>query len=707
MQAFKLSALSLALLAVANPILAEQSQTPEIKTERITVTANRKENLDTDLPMSVESVGSEELALDNGQHAAESLNSVSGVLINQLQSGQGHNAAIRMPINYGGYYLYLQDNVPLQSPAFFNHNALWWSSFNSSVSRMEVLKGAGTALYGSGAVAATVNILSAPIDKKSTSSIELDTGEEGYGKIGFTHSQAINSQHAIRVSGSVLSNDGWRDHTASKRGEVTLRHEYTIDENQQLVSSFIVSDLEQEMASHSSEEAFLAQSRDSGLSDAVLASDPTRESKYMRLSTQWTNHIDNSRYLSVIPFYRYRSNNYTATWSSNMPTVESSVNTVGLLALAGFDHSDGSETTVGLDVEVSSGKQLSYQPVTITTTGWGADTFYEGEVYYDDTTRYTGISPYLQHNRQLTDNLTLSAGLRFDYANYDFDNHLGVTGDIGHGLQSLADREDSFNHLSPKAALNYNLTDDSSVYIRYANSFRIPTAGSLYHLKNGDSSLTAGNVDPELSDTYEIGYKLNLDNASFDIALYSMDVTDAIVTAYDDAGVRYQANAGEIAHQGIEFTANWQVDPAFDLTLAYTKAKHEFDEFVLDSGRVDHNGNSRAQEYSGNEMRLALDYIANLRLRYRPSAIEGLSSMLELQSIGDYWMDDANTRKYKGYTIANLKFHYQVNEQWSLNARVRNLTDKYYAQQAELRYGSARFSPGASRTLYLGMNYQW
>jgi iron complex outermembrane receptor protein len=108
--------------------------------ERITITSNRKETLDTDLIMSVHGVGKKELAIDNGQHVAESLNSISGVLIDQLSGGQGHKAAIRMPMNTSGYYLYLQDNIPLQSPAFFNHNALWWSNFNSNVARMQVLR---------------------------------------------------------------------------------------------------------------------------------------------------------------------------------------------------------------------------------------------------------------------------------------------------------------------------------------------------------------------------------------------------------------------------------------------------------------------------------------------------------------------------------------------------------------------------------------
>jgi iron complex outermembrane receptor protein len=679
---FTLSAIAVAFAATTHTVSAQEidDSKKQLKPERITVTANRKENLDTDLAMSVDSVSSEELALDNGQHLAESLNSLSGVLINQLQGAQGHNAAIRMPINYGGYYLYLQDNIPLQSPAFFNHNALWWSSFNSNVGRLEVLKGAGTALYGSGAVAATVNIISQPNAQKPQTSIELSGAQNGYGKIGFSHSQAVNLQNSIRVSGSLLNNDGWREHTGSKRSEITLRHEYQISKTEQLVNTVIASDLEQEMAASLLEEDYLNDRTRSGLSEQVLATDPTRKSKYVRLSSAYTHHIDDELYFTLIPFYRHRTNNYTATWNNNMPKVESIVDSLGLLAMVGLDHQDGSETTFGVDVELSGGDQLSYQPMTITTAGWGGDTFNEGERFYDDTTRYLGISPYLQHRRELTDNLSLTAGLRYDYANYEFDNHLDTIGDIGHGAQSLANREDSFNHLSPKASLNYHLTDDSSIYLRYANSFRMPTASSLYHLKNRDSNTAISGINPEVSDTYETGYKVNFEPVSFDFALYSMNVDNAIVNAYDDLGVRYQTNAGKVSHKGVELSTQWQVNPSFDLSFAYTRTKHQFDEFVVDAGRVDDNGISNAKIYSGNTMKMAPKYVANIRLRYNPQPFNTFSSMLEFQSTGDYWMDDENSREYSGYTVANLKFRYQYSDQLSFNARIRNLTAKTYAQ---------------------------
>lgn len=665
--------------------------------ERLTVTATRQETLDTDLAMSVHGVGKDELDLDNGQHVAESLNSISGVLIDQLSGGQGHKSAIRMPMNTSGYYLYLQDNIPLQSPAFFNHNGLWWSSFNSNVARMEVLKGAGTALYGSGAVAATINILSENVADEPETSLGVMLGEDDYSKVQLSHSNRLSNDQGFRISASYFNNDGWREHTGAKRAEVSFRHELDLNNNERLVTSLVASDLAQEMAASLNKDAYNNNVTSSGLSNSVLASDPLRKTKYFRLSTQW-DKSDGDNYYSVIPYLRYRTNDYTATWNQNMPKVESNVTTFGLLTLGYFDHGNDSGTTVGVDIEFSEGEQLSYQPLDFTTSGWGADTFAKGEKFYDDTTQYQGVSPYIQHKRQLSEQLDVTVGARYDYGKYNFNNHLSMLGDIGHGKLSIDDRKDNFNHLSPKASLNYHLNDNSNVYLRYANSFRLPTAGSLYHLTTKDSG-EAKAVDPEVSDTFEIGYKANLDQVTFDVAIYYMDVDDGIVHAYNDKGQRYLTNASRVIHKGYEVSSFWKPSPQFNISVAYSQSSHKFDQH---------------EKYSGNEMTMAPDYIANFRFRYLPESFSGVSSMLEVQSIGQYWLDDANSqddngndRIYDGYTIVNLKARYEVSKRLSLNVRILNLSDRKYAQEASFRYGKTTFAPGAPRTAYLGMNYQW
>jgi len=610
-----------------------------------------------------------------------------------------------MPMNTGGYYLFLQDNVPIQSAAFFNHNALWWSSFNSNASRVEVLKGAGTALYGSGAVAATINVLSKPISKQPETDLSMTLGEAEYNKMALSHSQNLDDRNRFRISASHLSNTGWRDHTGSERSELTARHEFQISDFQTLTTSLVISDLEQEMAAGLSKDLFETNPTNSGLPEQVLQSDPLRKSQYLKLSTQWDFYSDED-YYSAIGYVRHRTNDYTATWNANMPNNKSQVNSIGLLALANWQHEDDANSIVGIDIELTEGEQFSNQPTDITTTGYGADTFIKGEVYYDDTTRYTSISPYFQHQRSLSEKLELTVGARFDYAKYDFDNHMSVIGDIGHGLQSLADRNDSFEHLSPKASLNYHLTDDSSTYLRYANSFRLPTAGSLYHIKSSDTADNLTSIEAEVSDTYELGYKGNFESVSVDLALFYMDVDDAIVRAYDNNGQRFLTNAGRVIHKGFEAAVNWQVANNFDVSIAYSKAEHEYDEFIIDEGRIK-RGELVEKDLSGKTMVMAPEYLANLRLRYQPDSIEGLSTMLEVQSIGEYWMDEQNEQSYDGYTIANIKLNFDVTNKLSLNARVLNLTDKFYAQEAQVRYGKETYQPAAPRTAYFGLKYQW
>jgi outer membrane receptor protein involved in Fe transport len=522
-------------------------------------------------------------------------------------------------------------------------------------------------------------------------------GEDEYTKVQASHSNKISDNQGFRIAGSYLKNEGWRDHTGSERGEITLRHELDLGDYGRFVTSFVASDLEQEMATSLTKDLYDNDKTNSGLSDEVLASDPLRKTQYVRLSTQW-DKVDGNNFYSVIPYYRYRTNDYTATWNQNMPQVESEVQTWGVLGLANFEHSSDSETTVGIDLEYTIGDQLSFQPLDFTTSGWGADTFKKGERFYDDTTEFISVSPYVQHKRSLTENLDLTVGARYDFAEYDFDNDLGIYGDIGHGKISVENRTDNFNHFSPKASLNYHLSEGSSVYLRYANSFRLPTAGSIYHLTVKDDG-DAKAVDPETSDTYELGYKANWKTVTFDTAIYYMDVDDGIVHAYNDDGQRYLTNASRVTHKGFEASVLWQINEQLNISTAYSQSKHEFDEH---------------EKLAGNEMSAAPDYIANVRVRYTPSYLEGFTAMLEVQSIGEYWLDDKNSqddegndRIEDGYTVGNLKARYQVSEQLAFHARVLNVTDKEYVQEASYRYGKTKFSPGAPRTAYIGLSYQW
>ncbi|KID58818.1 TonB-dependent receptor [Pseudoalteromonas luteoviolacea] len=692
---FSYSLIAIALLQ-ADVVWAQQ-QNDDI--EKIIVTASRTIKANTDLALSAGSVSTEVIRNDNAQHVSESLETISGVLLNQLSGGQGHNAAIRMPINFGGYTLYLQDNVPLQSAAFYNHNALWWASTNSSVSRLEVIKGAGTSLYGSGAVAATVNVISAPIDEDSNE-FGITLGESSYQRVNGSKTYNMSDSNGIRVSAAYLNNEGWRDHSSVEKSELNVLHELQLDGKQSLRTSLIASTLDQQMLNTLSEEAFLQDPTQSGLQPAVLAIDPRRKTDYLRISSEYV-YDDNDLYASVIPYFRYRTNDYIATWQPSMPNIESSVRSIGLLALTNFRHSVNFETTFGIDLERSEGDDFSYQPTTVTTTGWGAATYPQGHIFYKDSTTFTGISPYIQHSGQLTEQLSYALGLRYDHNKYQFDNKLPAYDNDGFGNRSIASREDTFKHLSPKASLNYTLDAQSSIYARYANAIRIPTASELYHLKSKETSSQLGSINEETSDTYEVGYKANLENLSIELAYYVMDVKEAIVTATDGYGASFRVNASEVRHQGFELGTTYTFSPTWSLALAYSQSDHEFVHYIKGNNLV----KNEDDDLSNNSLVMAPEYVANLRLNYNSQFIAGLNVTAEIKSIGDYWMDSENTRQYSGYTIANLKANYQVTDALKLHARVANITDKTYALQAEIRFNKERIQPGAPRMAYVGLSY--
>src|SRR5690606_38954100 len=87
---------------------------------------------------------------------ADLMAQVPGAWIN-VTGGEGHMTAIRHPQTTSPVYLYLEDGVPTRSTGFFNHNALYEVNIPAA-ERIEIVKGPATALYGSDAIGATINV---------------------------------------------------------------------------------------------------------------------------------------------------------------------------------------------------------------------------------------------------------------------------------------------------------------------------------------------------------------------------------------------------------------------------------------------------------------------------------------------------------------------------------------------------------------------
>lgn len=142
--------------------------------ETIVVTASGSANTLGDTAASIGVISDAEIEAVNPTHAAELMNRIPGVNIVQLgSSGSGVMAAIRQPMSTSPVYLYLENGVPTRAAGFFNHNALYEVNL-SGANGVEIIKGPGSALYGSDAIGAVVNTLSGRPPKADKLSVNVE-----------------------------------------------------------------------------------------------------------------------------------------------------------------------------------------------------------------------------------------------------------------------------------------------------------------------------------------------------------------------------------------------------------------------------------------------------------------------------------------------------------------------------------------------------
>ena len=663
-----------------------------VELEPVSVTATGINESNIKQPLSISTKKEKEIKLDQVVFQKDLLNSLSGVRIEQTGSVIGHMTSIRMPLGTGPYYLFMQDGIPVQSSGFFNHNGLAYTTFQSAYS-VEVLKGAGTALYGSDAIAAVINVQSAkPPSKTKEISLKGIGGSYGYISGTIEMSNTIDENNAYRANITQMHSHGWRDHTKTDRTEANIRYDYIINDYNDAKILFNLSKTKAEQADSFNnysniENGSSAASDDPNYFTALKKTDVDRKFDYAKISTEFNNYSYDNLEITFTPYMRYNRNRYIATWEKNLPKNDNKLYTFGILQRNTYEQ-DWGKVIFGFDTEYTKSSLKYTQEFDVTTTGWGAKTYKTGPLY-DYDVNYFAIAPYVHIDYMITPKVKLSPGLRFDYNMFDYDNNLAPNStDDSNTYFRPEDKKNSYNHISPKLALSYMPMSDVNIYIRYANGFRIPQATRLYSVKVGYENI---DLKAEKSNTYEIGFKKSFSKKSFfELAAYYMTIDDTIIRDRNTGGYR---NGGSTIHKGIETSLRTKITKEWESSLSYSYSRHNYDNDA---------------KYNNNEIANAPKHLANARLFYTPAYLKGLKVMAEWQYVGSYWMDDAHQDgKYKGYSIGNLKVDYVYSKKLNIFGKITNITDQKYATRARYAYGKEDYTPGDPRSFYIGIEYKW
>lgn len=658
-----------------------------VQLESFTVTASRENESQVKQALKIDKKDQKEIESDQVIFQKDLLNSMSGVLVTQTSSGIGHKLSVRTPITTQPYFLYLQDNVPIQSSGFFNHNGLAYTNFETANSA-EVLKGAGTALYGSDAVAAVVNIQSSQPTKELSSKVKINVGSDGFRNMLLGNSNTIDDRSSYSFDISVTDNEGWRDHTNYNRIESSGKYNYVVNDENIIDTSFSFNKTDAEQAGSLIGEDELKNNASSvgDVANALTKVNLRRKFDFARISTKWDNYSFDDLEISNILYLRANRNRYTTTWENNLPSNDSKTKSLGLMNKTTQDLDSG-KNIFGFDVEYTKGNREYTQDFDYVSSGYGSSV--DEGVIYDYSVNYLSLSPYFQNDWNITKELKLTTGMRYDYNSFDYTNNTESGQYRTSNYYRPDNRKDTFNHLSPKLSLSYFFEDKSQAYLRYANGFRIPSSSRLYSQQK-TSGVREYTLDPETTNTYELGFKKVFDKSYVDIALFYMDIKDTITRRTDNNGDRYYNNGGESINKGIELTYNNKFSNLLSTKLAYSYTKSNY---------------KNDSEYGNNELSSAPRHKANLKVFITPTS--KFTLVPEVEYLSSYFMDNDNEHKYSGYTIVNIKANYDATKKLRFFSKVTNISDKKYAQSASYSYGKEKYTPASPRQMYIGMEYKF
>ncbi len=699
----KLFALSCIYVSIANAAFAAGSNEP-VQLEDVVVSGTREAERKSETAATIGVIKGEAIRNAKATHPTEIMGRVPGVWVN-ITGGEGHQTAIRQPLTTAPVYAYLEDGIPVRSTGFFNHNALYEANMPQA-GGIEVTKGPGSALYGSDAIGGVVNILSRRPPAKAEFEASVDAGSFGWKRLLLTGGNAFGD-NAVRADLNLTKTDGWRQATGYTRDSGSLRWDRALGDDATLKVFFTGSKIDQQTAGSSG--LVLA----NYLNNPKLNTEPIsyRKVSAMRLSAAYEREAGNTL-LSVTPYYRDDSMDLLANWSLGYdPTAYNTNNkSYGLMAKYRMDFEPyRTRVIVGVDVDNSPGGRAE-DSITTTLVGGAYTSYVLKNRVYDYKVTYQGVSPYVHGEMSPTPALRLTGGLRYDDMGYDFSNNLPAVAKQGTGTGAKwygqsASTKTHYTHVSPKLGATYAFTEQLNGFVTYNHSFRAPSEGQLFRPAAAASAAAANALaasslalKPVKVDSYEVGLRgKSAGGISYEASLYSMTKRDDILNQKDPAtNATTQTNNGRTLHEGIELGVGGDIVSALRLDVSYSYAKHTYKNWV-----------TNAANFTGKEMAVAPRVIANARLTYTPGFLQGGNLGAEVVTLGSYWMDDANTTRYRGHDLLNLSASYRFGGDLELFAKVRNVTDRRFAESATGTGATGKYSPGLPRAVYVGVQSAW
>lgn len=689
-----------ALPALLLPLIAA-AQTADEQTMVVTAAPTTVSELDT--PAAVSVVNGDEMRQAAPRvNLSESLGAVPGL---QVQNRQNYAQDLQLSIRgfgsrstYGvrGLRIYV-DGIPATMPDGQGQTS---NIDIGSVDTIEVLRGPFSALYGNSS-GGVINVTSQTGTQPPTVEASSYYGSFGTWHYGMKATGAVgDGSHAGDVDYTVSTNrfttHGYRDHSGARKNLANARLGVRINDVSKLTLLLNSVDIKANDAGGLTADEWRDNPRQSPRGDQYNTRKNTRQTQAgLRYERQLSAQDD----LSVM---MYAGERETTQFQSipRTPQLKPS-HAGGVIDLT--RHYQGIDTrlthrgellvpvtlTAGLDYENMSERRKGYENFVMVN---GAPQYGEqGALRRNERNLMWNIDPYLQTQLQLTDKLSLDAGVRYSSVWFDSNDYYITP---GNGDDS---GDASYHKWLPAGSLKYALTDAWNVYLSAGRGFETPTINELSYRSDNQSGLNFG-LKPSTNDTVEIGSKTRLGNGLLTAALFQTNTDNEIVVDSSSGGRTSYKNAGKTRRQGMELGLDQQFGESWRLKAAWTWLDATYRTNVCDDASCNGNripGIARNMGYAS--------------FGYQPE--QGWYAGSDIRYMSDIMANDENTAKAPSWTVVGLTTGYK----WSygrmdmdLFGRVDNLFDREYVGSVIVNESNGRYyEPAPGRNYGIGLNLAW
>jgi len=618
--------------------------------EEIIVTATRSPRMLRDVPANTTVLTAEDMERSAARQLDDLLRLTPGIDIDRPMGVLYTSPAVSVRGMGGraseGRTLVLLDGVPINNS--YSGGVAWNSFAATDIERIEVVRGAASALYGSNAMGGAINLITRGWSSQSQTTARLSFASQNTPATEVRHSASLG-RVAYTLTGTYLNSDGYIVVPEEKRKDY--------DQERTMESSSVGARMRYAL----SPDATLTLNA-THYTDDANAGRPL----YTGTSTQDRFSLTYSGLVGGLNWQGgFFANLDDYEWTYDTGSAKDLVNYVSnqpkkQLGMSG-------RTTMPLGPSNNLSLAIDYK--------WGQvdseDRYVQVERRVETSGKQQTFGLAADNEFTPNDRLSLFIGARYDVIN-TFD---GSALDTDVDAARMAYDDQTHHNVSPRLGLVYHPDQATTLRASVGRAFQAPNLYNLYRTWKYYSTTYAGNpdLDPERLTSYEVGVDRTFGSRILGrLTLYRNNADDFIYSILTDVEnkIKTKQNVGEVKMQGLE--AEISVFPATELSLS---AAYTYNESTIESFEDN-------PDLDGKYLTYAPKHKVSVSAGYADPRL--LTADLTTRFVAERFSDDANTdaKTLDSYFLVDLRLARRVTDAFEISMAVTNILDRDYEEKS-------------------------